>query len=124
LLTHAEIKEAGMLHPVISRTLLCASLSTLLFTAVPGAAGAADAATIQKSVTVRVADIDLSTPAGAATFYRRVRDAAYRVCDAGWSVDRECVKNAVAAAVSRVDQPLVTALHQRSAGSAVIRAGA
>lgn len=116
-----------MLHPVISRTLLCASLSTLLFTAVPGAAsaaGAADAATIQTSVTVRVSDIDLSTPAGARTFYRRVRDAAYRVCDAGWSVDRECVNNAVAAAVSRVDRPLVTALHRRSAGSAVNRAGA
>jgi UrcA family protein len=115
-----------MLHPVLSRALLCASLSSLLLVSTPGAAstaGAENSATIQKSVTVRVADIDLSTPAGAATFYRRVRDAAYRVCDAGWSVDRECVKNAVAAAVSTVDRPLVTALHRRSGGSVASRAG-
>jgi UrcA family protein len=98
----------------------------MLFAFTPGAAsaaGAADAASIEKSITVRISDIDLSTPAGAATFYRRVRDAAHRVCNAGWSTDRACEKNAVAAAVSRVDRPLVTALHLRSAGSAVTRAG-
>lgn len=66
-----------------------------------------------KSLTVQFADLDLSTDAGAATLFNRIRGAAISVC----SVHRggttlldktrhaACVEFALSNAVARVDRP-------------------
>jgi UrcA family protein len=133
-LNHAEAKEADMLHPDVSRTLLWSSLAALMICAAPGAATAADndAAVIIKSATVRLTDLNLSRPADAAALYQRIRRAARKVCGdelAGGSppaspLDWDCVREAVASAVTRVNQPLLTAVHQRNGGTAPSGAGA
>ena len=116
-----------MLHPVVPRTLLWSALATLSFSLAPGAITAAyadDAAVVQKSVRVRIADLDPGRPADAAQLYRLIRRAALQACEYGDAIDQDCVKEAVAAAVSTVNRPLVTALHARRAGPATVRAGA
>jgi UrcA family protein len=74
------------------------------------------------TATVSIADLDLSSPAGAATLYKRIKSAARKVCgpqtlrplnavpkqQRTW---RDCFEEAVADAVSRANKPLLTALH-------------
>jgi UrcA family protein len=69
------------------------------------------------SVTVRYADLDLSTSAGANTLYRRIQAAAKQVCRSpgtdlieqiGW---RSCYRSAVGDAVRKVNSPLLIAVH-------------
>ena len=69
------------------------------------------------SVTVSFRDLDLSTPEGANTLYRRIRTAAQKVCGyAGadvlsQNISRACYRNAIADAVAKVNSPLLTAVH-------------
>jgi UrcA family protein len=71
-----------------------------------------------KSIKVSYADLDLSTQAGAATLYSRIRGAARQVCgDEGTSytdhaIWKGCFKRAVGDAVATVNNPRLTALHQ------------
>ena len=69
------------------------------------------------SVTVRYADLDLSSPAGASALYGRIQAAARQVCgyagrdvvaQASW---RSCYRSAVGDAVSKVNSPLLIAVH-------------
>ena len=123
-----------MLHPAVSRTMLWSSLAALMISVAPGTATAAenDAAIVIKSTTVRIADLDLSVPANAAALYRRIRRAAELVCGDGPASaalpgaipQGECVQNAVASAVTRVNQPLLTDVYLRHGGVAASRAGA
>lgn len=125
-----------MSHPDVSRTLLWSSFAALTLCAAPGAATAAaadnDAAVVMRSATVRIADLNLSLPADAAALYQRIRRAARNVCGDGLaggsqpasSLDWDCVREAVASAVTRVNQPLLTAMHQRNGGTAPTRSGA
>lgn len=76
------------------------------------AAGPADDA---YSLTVQYADLDLNREAGVARLYSRIQGAARRVChqqDMDQLVAVQsyplCVKRAVAAAVARIDRPLLT----------------
>jgi UrcA family protein len=70
-----------------------------------------------RSVTVSYRDLDLSTPHGAKVLYRRILAAAKEVC--GYrgpglleqSVWKGCYHNAIADAVGKVNNPLVTAVH-------------
>jgi UrcA family protein len=70
-----------------------------------------------RSVTVSYRDLDLSTPHGAKVLYRRIQAAAREVCGyrgAGLleqSVWEGCYRNAIANAVGKVNNPLVTAVH-------------
>ena len=70
-----------------------------------------------RSVTVRYADLDLSTSAGATTLYHRIRGAAKEVCGTGGTSLVEiaqwhrCVKDAVSDAVHTVNSPQLTALY-------------
>jgi UrcA family protein len=70
-----------------------------------------------RSETVKYADLKVDTPAGADALYRRIHSAARRVCgyDAtslwGPSVWQNCVRPAVDVAVTKVNNPLLTALH-------------
>ena len=68
-------------------------------------------------MTVSFRDLNLSTPAGAATLYRRIKSAAESVCgyeetdfraQISW---RACVRRAVDDAVAKVNSPQLTALH-------------
>jgi UrcA family protein len=74
-------------------------------------------ATDPASVKVSYADLDLSTIAGAQTLYGRIRTAARSVCgyegrgvtdQAFWNA---CFRGAIADAVAKVNNPLLTAVH-------------
>jgi UrcA family protein len=69
-----------------------------------------------RSVTVNYRDLNLSTIAGATTLYQRLTHAARSVCDEGPGVDayrewKSCYQAAIADAVAKVNNPLLTGLH-------------
>jgi UrcA family protein len=69
------------------------------------------------SETVKFADLKVDTSTGAEVLYRRIQSAARRVCsyDAtsiqGSSTWQNCVRPTVDAAVAKVNNPQLTALH-------------
>jgi UrcA family protein len=77
---------------------------------------------LEPSVTVRLADLNLASPEGARAAYGRIRSAAQQVCgtsfsiwDANrWSSWRECYRTTIESTVNRIDNANLTALHQRS----------
>lgn len=83
------------------------------FTGVSAAAGNSDV----RSETVHFADLNLSTPQGAAALYRRIKWAAQDVCQ--WDDDsigmqtdiRGCREKAIADAVTQVGRPELTAVY-------------
>jgi UrcA family protein len=83
-----------------------------------GAASAADAMTTTQQVPVSYRDLDLSTPSGASALYSRIQTAARVACGFPDSKDlhrdrdaRACSDKAISAAVSEVNNPLLTAIH-------------
>jgi UrcA family protein len=114
LLSHAEVKEAGMLRPEISRSLL-SPLAALMIALAPGGASAGERAMIQKSVTVRVSDLDLNKPADAARLQQRIRRAAATACSDGLVAcapgasepDRDCMAYAIANALASLRPTIV-----------------
>lgn len=89
-----------------------------------GATSAAAAATMTpEHVTVSYRDLDLSTPSGASILYARILKAAQLVCGYPDSADlghnrlvAACNNKATAAAVTEVNRPLLTALHNERSG--------
>ncbi len=77
---------------------------------------------LEPSVTVRLADLNLASPDGARAAYGRIRSAAQQVCgtsfsiwDANrWSSWRGCYRTTVESTVNRINNANLTALHQRS----------
>jgi len=70
-------------------------------------------------------DLNLETEAGAKVLYARLRYAAQDVCSLYQSdelarkrVWQTCVENSLSDAVGRINKPLVTALHNKSASRA------
>ena len=70
------------------------------------------------SVTVRYADLDLTTEEGAQALYRRIRFAAQAVCPPADSLDlarlaltRSCQEQAIARAVQAVSSPRLAAVY-------------
>jgi len=104
---------------------LAAAAAALGLTLATTAAIAAPASYEEVGIQVDYADLDLAKAAGAATLYRRIQSAARRACNANGRTlplhlrerDSECVKQAVAAAVARVDRETLTALHRQRAAS-------
>ncbi len=121
-----------MLHSEFPRALLLSPLAALLLALAPNGAVADEMAMIRNSVTVQVSDLNLKRPADAARLYQRIRRAAERACGDGLvsssplaqPADRDCVRNAIAAAMSNLSEPLVTAVHLRGGSWATGRAGA
>ncbi len=78
----------------------------------------AAAQTETRSVTVRYGDLDLTTRAGAAALYRRLEGAARVTCGyeehrlASLSYVNHCNSSAISAAVTSVNSPLLTAIHE------------
>ncbi|WP_331609127.1 UrcA family protein [Povalibacter sp.] len=99
------------------RVLQGALLSAVSCCALTGVAAAAPAA--PRQVTVHYGDLNLSTDVGAKQLYGRIRAAARAVCGAPdglvpltvISQHRQCTEEAVAAAVQKVDNGILTAMH-------------
>ncbi len=71
------------------------------------------------SVVVHFADLDLSGSEGASVLYRRLKGAAETVCAplddrnlARHMRFQACVQNAISTAVTKVDQPALTAYYE------------
>jgi UrcA family protein len=70
-----------------------------------------------RTETVKFADLKVDTPAGVEVLYRRIISAARRVCsNEGSSIYvysnwQNCVRPTVDAAVAKVNNPMLTALH-------------
>jgi UrcA family protein len=70
-----------------------------------------------RSETVKFADLKVDTSAGVAELYRRINSAARRVClyeatdVQSARIWQNCVRPTVDAAVAKVNNPLLTALH-------------
>jgi UrcA family protein len=77
----------------------------------------ADSAFEPRSVIVRFADIDTSSPQGAAALYRRLKSAAASVCRdlepakelAEVRLYANCLQTALSTAIVKVDRPALTA---------------
>lgn len=94
---------------IIRHVMTAAIVGTLVsgFAVPAGAAGATDV----RSITVKFADLNVSSPEGAAALYARIRSAAISVCSPPESTDypfktsfKACVHNAIADAVTRVNR--------------------
>ena len=78
-----------------------------------------------RSTEVSFRDLDLNTQSGAAKLYRRIQGAALRVCGyeptlaQAQSIWHHCVLPTVDAAVAKVNNPLLTALHTRRSSPVV-----
>jgi UrcA family protein len=108
---------------IATRSLTVYLAVTLAFGAVAASAGDLStdpgAGLVQRKYVVRFAELDLSKIAGVATLYSRIRNAAHIVCEPGedaWSPslspDRPCIAKAIAAAVAKINRPLLTQYHQ------------
>jgi UrcA family protein len=100
-----------------NRTILaCAAAMWLACTLVASNAHAGDS----RSETVKFADLNVSTQAGAEALYGRIHAAARRVCDqpAGeMEAVASCMKKAESEAIGKVNAPLLTAYYQNKTGT-------
>ncbi len=80
------------------------------------------------AITVQYAEMNLDDPAKAASLYRRIKQAARKVCglERGRNMPlseraaaQGCYEHALARAVQTVDKPVLTALHRRAAPRAI-----
>jgi UrcA family protein len=78
-----------------------------------GVVAAADPS--DESRTVKFADLNISNPSGAHVLYRRIRAAAQVTCSyyffATDTDKARCVRDATADAVTRIDQPALSAVY-------------
>ena len=73
-----------------------------------------------RSETVKFADLDLNTSAGAEALYRRIHAAAWRLCEqpAGeQAATASCMSKTESDAVGKVNAPLLTAFYQKKTGT-------
>ena len=80
--------------------------------------------TQQRTLKVSYADLNLNSENGAATLYQRIRGAAHLVCGMeghalvehiSW---QKCYDGALGDAVTKVNNPLVTAVYRKQHGTA------
>ena len=67
------------------------------------------------SITVKYADLNLASPSGARLLYGRIQAAAKSACAYFWfetdADEARCVQNTIANAVTKVNQPALTAVY-------------
>ena len=70
------------------------------------------------SITVKFADLDASKPAGAHVLYKRIRVPALGACSYYWfetdAAEARCVHDAIANAVTKINQPQLSAVFNAS----------
>ena len=88
-------------------------------------AQAADVAGDRPSLTVRYADLNVDTPAGAAALYQRIRHAAEQVCGKADSrrleevvAAKDCMAKAIASSVNAVGSAELTSQYVARFGKA------
>jgi UrcA family protein len=77
-----------------------------------------------ESRAVKFADLDVSKPSGANALYRRIRAAAQVVCSYHFfltDTDKaRCVRDATADAVTRINQPALSAVYNANNKTSVL----
>ena len=91
-------------------------IATAIFGALASSFSAVSAADPSSaSVTVKYADLNLASPSGALVLYERIRAAAQSACNYFWfktdADEARCVQNTIANAVSKVNQPALSAVY-------------
>jgi UrcA family protein len=97
--------------------LTCATAMWLACTLVAFDAHAGDGI---RSETVKFADLNVDTPAGAEALYGRIHAAAWHVCQqppGALQGARTCMKRAESDAIGKVNAPLLTEFYQKKTGS-------
>lgn len=97
-------------------------LAAIACTATAGTAYGAFGSVETRSVKVSFADLNIGTPQGAAVLYSRIKRAARTVCGIDTATVEElkyhafqpCYQAAIAEAVTKVNSPMLTALHGKS----------
>jgi UrcA family protein len=106
-----------------TRGMIVAAILTSLISSFSAVCNAADPTDVRTTI-VKYADLDLSTPQGAASLYNRIRFASETVCSpsgqgdlAAMSRSQKCVKQAIAGAVAKVNQPALSAVYAAKYGA-------
>ena len=108
---------------------LRALIATAIFGALTSSFSAVSAADPSStSITVKYADLNTASPSGALVLYERTRAAAQSACAYFWfktdADEARCVQNTIAKAVTKVDQPALSAVYnakfKTSAPSALV----
>ena len=91
-------------------------IATAIFGALVSSFSAVSAADPSSaSITVKYADLNLASPSGALVLYERIRAAAQSACNYFWfktdADEARCVQNTIANAVSKVNQPALSAVY-------------
>jgi UrcA family protein len=67
------------------------------------------------SITVKYADLNLSSPPGALVLYERIRTAAQSACNYFWfasdAAEARCLQNTIASAVTKLNRPALSAIY-------------
>ncbi len=97
------------------RRLFAAAIFGALAAGFTGLSAAADG-NIERSVTVKFGDLNLSNPQGASALYSRIVAAAHQVCDApvdlaSMAKAKACLNKAISDAVTRVGHPNLIAVY-------------
>jgi UrcA family protein len=88
------------------------------------AAQASDAFDTTPHKVVRFKDLNLNSPEGVAVLYKRIKSAAYDVCESPDRYDLSqfkteiCVRDAMSRAIVQVNNPMLTSLHESKTGKA------
>jgi UrcA family protein len=120
----AFFKETSM-NTTVSTPLRILVASAILGSAAIGFAPAASAAAaaVPPQVTVKFADLNVSTSQGAAALYRRIEYAAQEVCsrmyvstEAYKHYKSSCLQKVIGDAVVKVDRPALSAVFESRYG--------
>jgi UrcA family protein len=105
------------------RGLIAAAALTALISSFAAVCNASESTDVPTAI-VKFADLDVSTPQGAATLYNRIRVASEGVCSPLDQRDlaatfrwKACVKQAIAGAVAKVDRPALSAVFAMKYGA-------
>jgi UrcA family protein len=98
------------------RTLIAGAILSVMAFSLP-TVSSAEEGTTPPQVIVKFADLDVSTAQGAQTLYRRIRIGADNVCwlmygsNAAYNLNKNaCLQKVIADAVSKVNEPALSAV--------------
>jgi UrcA family protein len=107
----------------MSRKGQIAAGTAILLTGILAGTAAADPSSV--SIAVKFADLDISKPPGALVLYHRIRAAARDACSYYWfrtdPNEARCVQDAIANAVSKINQPELFTVYNKKNKTSVPR---
>jgi|SRR5712675_2513914 len=114
--------ETDMFRPEVLKNLaplLLLGVAAVLAPAIASASyGDSAHSVVSSTKVVRYHDLNLNQAEDVATLYARIRRAAAEVCtsSAASSMQRDCYQEAISSAIARVNNPSLSAYHQRRGG--------